>query len=180
MLGSAHRSLRRSAAVGAIALGAMGLAACGGDDTAGSEEGVSVEELDVQDRDVPEAWEGVYDQEFYQGVQDHIGDTVTLSARVTRVLGETAFTIGGENDTEATELLVTHEPGTVEVSQGEAVSVTGIVERAYAGPTLDDPGVESPDDLTDASYEGFQGQPYVAAVSVDPTMSSQGTASTDG
>lgn len=136
--------------VGAVlAIGAVLLAgACGGD-TAGPETGVDVEDITDEDAD------------FGEGdiVLGAVGETVTISAEIADVLSPSSFTLeapGLEN-----ELLVL-SAAPAEVSEGDAVQVTGTVRRfAFAEFTEDF-------ELGDRDlYEPFENQRFIQATNVD-------------
>jgi hypothetical protein len=60
--------------------------------------------------------------------EEYIGQTVTVTAKVTGVIGAKSFAIGGQEYGEDS-LLVLTEKGTADVHKGEVAHVTGKVER---------------------------------------------------
>jgi len=168
-----RRPLAAAAVAGVIAFSGVGLAACG--DTAGDETGTSVE--DIQEGDAPATspttaagtYDGVYDNTFHDGVNDYLGQTVTVSADVNEVVDGNTFTIAGTDDTSVDPLLVTGAKSTSDLEPDLTVKVTGTVQEAFDLATVeDDLGVDLDDDL----YDDWDGKPYIVASSVDTSVAS--------
>jgi hypothetical protein len=167
-----------AAAAVVLALGGTGLAGCS---TSGPEEGANVEDITEEDQpgeegpiaqeDVeedpgldPGPYEDTYDQEFSNDYDAYIGETVTVSADVNEIISPAAFTIAGTNDTTVEALLIVHDKELSELSNGQAVAVTGTVHESFDIQTVEkELGV----DLEDERYEEFDRQRYIQASSVD-------------
>lgn len=156
-------------AVLAVAVGsALALASCAEGATSGSEEDVDVRDLqqadEVQDVDTG-PYDGVYDREFSADVYAYEDETVTVSADVAEVLSPTSLVLAGTEDTEVEPLLVVGATEVGDLSEGQAVEVTGTAHGSFdvaeAEALL---GV----DLDDPLYEDHVGLPYLEAAEVQP------------
>lgn len=166
-----HTWMKRAAALSILPISALGVTACDG--TSGSEEGADVEDV-VEDEapieDNPDAaadpYEGVYDQTFYDTVNQFLGTEVTLSADVNEVIDPISFTIAGTDDTTVEALLVVRpQNGTApDISPGSTVQVTGTVMEAFNVETVEE---ELGVDLDEALYEDWEGETYVQASTID-------------
>lgn len=156
----------RTAVAGIFALSALGLSACG--DTAGSEAGTDVQ--DVQE-ETTDGYDGVYDSAFYDDVESYDGEQVTVSAEVDEVLDISAFTIAGTDDTTVEPLLVISTTEAAETEVGRAVAVTGTVHESFDFATVEE---EMDFDFDESVFEGWDGEPYIVASSIDDTILPEG------
>lgn len=92
----------------------MPLTAGCGSDTAGPERDLSVDEV-------------TKDENFYRG--DHLGQTVTVSAEVSEVLGARSFELSGGDFGDEKLLVVTDR--STDVEEGRTVRVTGTVGQLH-------------------------------------------------
>jgi hypothetical protein len=146
------------AAVLAIAVGLGTLTGCN-DDTAGPETGISI--ADIQD-----------------GTSDLTGTTVTVSAVLNEVLADFAFTMADPVDTDVDPLLVIHSPDATDAEdptvdledvdvEGTGIQVTGVVRQDFDLLAAEDEfGVDYPDE----AFAVFDGEPYLVATTVDPSI----------
>lgn len=166
-----NRAIRRSmcslAAAGALLLGA-----CGDDDSAGPDAGVTVEDLeDLESRvGVLEDRIAGFEDDADFGADDDasdqndlLGQTVTVSAEVTRVVDDHSFVLSGEgpdlpefedfgaNIGEGVLVVSTDAPA---VSAGDVVQVVGEVRQFTLTGFENDLGIDLDDDL----YIRFQQQ----------------------
>lgn len=166
-----HTWMKRAAVLSILPISALGMTACDG--TSGSEEGADVEDV-VQDEapieEDPDAaadpYEGLYDQTFYDSVNQFLGSEVTLSADLNEIIDPVSFTIAGTDDTTVEALLVVHPGGELDpdISPGSIMKVTGTVMEAFNVETVEERlGV----DLDDALYEDWEGETYVNATSIE-------------
>ncbi|MFC4903016.1 hypothetical protein [Kocuria oceani] len=157
----------RTLAAGLFAVAGLGLAGCGSE---GPETGADVE--DVTDGEVVEssaaatedpgamalAYEGDYNQDFYDEVTTYTGQQVTLSAEVSETISPDTFAIAGAVD----PLLIVEEQEIPPLDDGQVVQVTGTVQEGF-----DVAGVEQElgVDLEDEAFTEFEGEPYIMATS---------------
>ncbi len=135
-LGTTPKGIRTAVAAFA-AVSTLGLTACS--DTAGSEAGADVEDVVEEEAVVDEPFEGPYDTEFYEGVDEYVGEQVTLSADVNEVITPEAFTIAGTEDTTVEALLVVGATGDAQLSPETTVEVTGTVQEAIVVTSVPEP-----------------------------------------
>lgn len=167
---------RKTAAAVVLPFAALGLAGC--NSTSGTEQGADVE--DVADENVEEenlaaeepadgglAYDGVYDQEFYENFDGYVGEMVTVSANVDEVLTSKSFTIAGTDETSVEEVLVLHQKKLSEINEGLTVEVTGKVMESFDVPTVEK---EMNVDLDDESFEDWDGEHYIKATNVDTSV----------
>lgn len=172
---------RKTAAAVVLPFAALGLAGC--NSTSGSEQGADVE--DVAEENVEEenvaaeestedeaadgelAYDGVYDQEFYDDFDNYVGEKVTVSANVDEVLTNKSFTIAGTDETSVEEVLVLHQKKLPEINAGLTVKVTGKVMESFDVPTVEK---EMNVDLDDESFEDWDGEHYIKATNVDTSV----------
>lgn len=161
------RRTARMLAAGMAAVAGIGLAGCGSE---GPESGTDVE--DVTDGEVVEssaaatedagamalAYEGDYNQDFYDDVTTYTGQQVTLSAEVSETISPDAFAIAGAVD----PLLIVESQEIPPLDDGQVVQVTGTVQEGF-----DVVGVEEElgVDLEDEAFADFEGDPYIMATS---------------
>jgi hypothetical protein len=154
------RTRRPAGALVTAAIGTGVLAGCGG--TAGPETGATVDEIQEEPDPGAGAGPGAGDD-----VMSYVGRRVTVSAEVNDVLSPNAFTIAGTAGSGgASELLIISAPSGTAVTEESVVAVTGTVQQAF-----DLAAVESEygyDD--DALYGDVDGEPYIVAESIDPTV----------
>lgn len=152
----------KTAVAGIFALSALGLSACG--DTAGSEAGTDVEDIQEEAAD---GYDGVYDSDFYDDVESYDDQEVTVSADVNEVLDISAFTIAGTDDTTVDPLLVISVDEATEIDEGTAVAVTGTVHQSFDFAMVEE---EMEFDFDESVFEGWAGEPYIVASSIDDTV----------
>lgn len=87
----------------------------------------------------------------------YLGQTVTVTATVTAVLGSTSFVLGGDQYGDESLLVVSAQDMTV--GSGDQVRVTGTVERFGYGAYADRFGLA--EDATD--YVPFEGEEFLVA-----------------
>lgn len=161
------RSSMRVLAAGLFAVAGLGLAGCGSE---GPETGTDVE--DVTDGEVVEssaaatedagamamAYEGDYNQDFYDESTTYVGQQVTLSAEVSETLSPDAFAIAGAVD----PLLIIESEEIPSLDTGQVVQVTGTVQDGFDVVTVEE---ELGVDLEDEAFADFEGEPYIMATS---------------
>jgi filamentous hemagglutinin family protein len=165
------RTRRLAGAIVAAGIGTGVLAGCGG--TAGPETGASVDE--IQQEAEPGADVGVgedagvgVDDAAADDVNSYIGQRVTVSAEVNDVLSPSAFTIAGTAGSGGAEelLVIANDPGVV-VDEESAAAVTGTVRQAFDLAAAES---EFGYDYDDAAFTEYEGEPYIVAESIDPTI----------
>ncbi|GAA1347091.1 hypothetical protein [Arthrobacter roseus] len=159
--------MKKAAAMSIVPIAAFGIVGC--DSTSGTEEGTDVEDV-VEEDDAAAAagaYDGVYDQTFYDEMDTYVGEEVTVSADVNEILTPMSFTIAGTDDTTVEALLVVHDTELPEVTSGLTVGVTGTVQEAFDLPTVEE---EMGVDLDDEAYEDWDGEPYIEATNVDTSL----------
>lgn len=129
-----------------------GLTACGQEDTRGEEAGVDIGELQ---EDI-----GSYD-----------GDEVTVSAQVNRIISPGAFTIAGTDETSVDALLVVHGEVNEALQQDYTAEVSGIAHQAFDLAAVEE---ELGEDLDPAAFEGWAGEPYIEATSIELFVAPEG------
>lgn len=173
------RRSTRVLATSLFAVAGLGLAGCG---TEGPEEGTTVEE--VTDGEVVEtaapaegetaaeepmaeepvegelAYEGPYDQAFYDEATTYVGQQVTVSAEVSETISPDVFAIAGAVD----PLLIVEEQEIPPLDEGATVQVTGTVQDDFAVTTVEE---ELGVDLVDEDFADYEGQPYIMATSAE-------------
>ncbi|WP_432484664.1 hypothetical protein [Kineococcus esterisolvens] len=163
------RPSARTAAAGVVCFAALSLTACG--DTAGEEEGTTVEDVQDADDDTQEGaqedattpYDGAYDGTFYDDVDTYVGQEVTVSAEIDRVVSPQAFVIAGTADTTVDPMLVVGASEVPGLTEGAVVEVTGTVNEAFDLPQVEeDTGVNLQDDL----FNDYDAEPYITATSV--------------
>jgi hypothetical protein len=87
----------------------------------------------------------------------YLGQTVTVTATVTAILGPTSFVVGGDQYGDES-LLIVSAPG-MEIGTGDQVRVTGSVERFGYGVYAERFGLA--EDATD--YVPFEGEEFLVA-----------------
>ncbi len=169
-----HRNWLTRIGVGsALSLAALSLVGC---NTTGPETGTDVEDIEENPDDLETptpgggddesdlAYDGVYDQSFYDDIDSLDGQTVTVSANVNEIISENGFTIAGTDETTVDELLVVHDGSYPELAPGLTVSVTGTVHSVFGIEEVQsDTGVE----LDQEAYADWESSPYIEATSVD-------------
>ncbi len=166
-----HRHTTRTAAAALVAAAGLALAGCG---TEGPETGTDVEDVTegevLESSPAPEntpatgaAFNGPYDQGFYDERETYVGEEVTLSAEVNDVLDDDAFVIAGTVETTVDPLLVLYNMDQIDIEEGQVVEVTGTVQQAFDLPTIED---ETQKDLEDDLYQDYDQQPYLEATDV--------------
>lgn len=167
------RTRRLAGVLVAAGIGTGVLAGCGG--TAGPETGVSVDE--IQEEAEAGAGAGVNegvgadvdaDAVAEDDVNRYLGQRVTVSAEVNEVLSPNSFTIAGTAGSGgAGELLIiSNDPGVL-VEEENAAAVTGTVRQAFDLAAVES---EFGVDYDDTLYGDYDGQPYIVAESIDPTI----------
>ncbi|WP_432496570.1 hypothetical protein [Kineococcus auxinigenes] len=162
------RPSARTAAAGVVCFAALGLTACG--DTAGEEEGTTVEDVQEADDEALEGeaaatpYDGAYDGTFYDDVNTYVGQEVTVSAQIDRIVSPNAFVIAGTADTTVDPMLVVGASEVSGLTEGTLVEVTGTVHEAFDLPQVEeDTGVDLEDDL----FNDYDAEPYITATSVE-------------
>jgi hypothetical protein len=150
----------RAAVAVVAATAALGLTACS--DTAGSEEGADV--ADVVEEEPLDDFDGPYDSDFADDIDDYEGTKVTLSADVNEVITPDAFTIAGTDDTTVEALLVVGAEQDDELAPETTVEVTGTVHDSFV---LADVEEELGDLGDDALFADWEEEPYVVADDVE-------------
>lgn len=136
---------------------ALGLGACS--ETTGVEQGTTIEE--IQDDDDDAGYNGIYDSSFYGGMDDYVGETVTVSADVGRIVSDHAFTIAG-GDVE--ELLIVDADKSVDLEVGSLIQVTGTVYQSFDLPAAEK---RLDTDLDDEQFGPYDQEPYIEATSIE-------------
>ncbi len=164
-----RRYTTRKAAAALVAAAGLGLAGCG---TEGPEAGTDVE--DITDGEVVEssapatddategaavmAYDGAYNQEFYDEATTYVGQQVTVSAEVSETLSPDSFAIAGAVD----PLLIVEDGEVPAVDEGQVIQVTGTVQENFSVTGVEEQlGV----DLDDELFTDFEGEPYIMATS---------------
>ncbi|GAB2504596.1 hypothetical protein [Nocardiopsis aegyptia] len=145
----------RTLSVALLASSVLAVSACQ-NGSVGGEEGADVE-------DVQEGENGEDDT----GVEAETGSTVTVSAEVEEVLSDESFQLEGSNDWGDDEpLLVVSAPEDADVSEGDAVSVTGTVRDFDYATWSEDYELSD-----EARYEEFDGRQFIVADEVSQDVS---------
>lgn len=154
-----RRTLLRAGVTTVAVASALVLGGCGGD-TVGPETGADVEDLQTD----PDP--GAFDD--FAEVGTFVGETVTVSAKVSEVLGPNAFTIA---DQSGETVLVVYDGTPQNLTVESAVKVTGLVAETFAvGEAEQFAGAEFEDEL----FTEFNTDPYIQASSITVTPSLQG------
>lgn len=166
------RTRRLAGALVAAGIGTGVLAGCGG--TAGPETGVSVDEIQEEaevgaDPGLP----AVGDEDAAaDDVNTYVGQRVTVSAEVNEVLSPNAFTIAGTAGSGgADELLIIMGRADTTVTEESVVAVTGTVQEAFDLTAVE---TEYGYDDDDGLYGDYEGDAYIVAESIDPTVAEPG------
>lgn len=114
------------------------------DDSAGPEQGVDVEAI----------------TENYFDDNEFVGQTVTVSAEVSRVLSPQSFQLAGDDWGDDSLLVVSAD--NADVQEGEVVEVTGQVHDAFAHDSV----AQDIDLAGPGLYGGYVGENYLAADTV--------------
>lgn len=152
----------------ATGLGLGVLTGCG-NDSAGPESGASVQDIQEEPgaeqplgeqsgTNAPAATEIGVDE-----ARSYVGQTVTVSADVAEIINPQAFTLAG---TDQPLLVITNQPNQV-VAPDSAVAVTGTVRQAFDIAQVES---EFGFNADDALFGEFDGQPYIVANNIDPTV----------
>lgn len=140
---------RLAALLAAVALAAAFVTACQSE-TSGPDTGITV-------REIQNGMEG-------NPANKYLGETVTISADVNRILGEHAFSIAGTKST-IEPLLVVHK-AEVNVNEGDPVQVTGTVRSGFDVADVERRrNFEFDRDV----FSDYAGAPYVVAEKIHPT-----------
>jgi hypothetical protein len=111
-----------------------------------------------------ERYDGVYDPNFYDAIDTHVGEEVSLSAEVLDLLSPTSFTVISGDDPTANPLLVLNEDDTENVLPGMPIQVTGAVMEAFDPSTVEE---NLSIDLDDALYKDWIGEFYLEVTAID-------------
>ncbi len=134
----AQRTRRLRRTIGLLLLpAALTLGACGEAETAGPDKGVGVEQ--IRERDL-------YDD----GLDTFVGETVTVSAEVARIVTPSAFEIAGEGGPKPI-LVITPPDTAATITDDSVVKVTGQVREFAIAEAERDLGVDL-DDTALAAY----------------------------
>ncbi|WP_159617253.1 hypothetical protein [Arthrobacter zhaoguopingii] len=155
---------KKTAAIALLPFGVLSVAACS--DTAGTEEGTSVEDVVEGETDptAEGAYNGIYDQNFYDEADSYTGQEVTVSAEVTETLSDDTFVIAGGDDTTVDPLLIVEEQEIPPLDEGQVVELTGTVEQEFdVAAAEDNLGI----DLEDELYADYLGEPYLSVTSAE-------------
>jgi hypothetical protein len=150
----------RAVAVPAALLLALGGVSACSEDTTGPEAGVTVEDIAGSGERDAVGLEGGDLQE----VREYLGQEVTVSADVDQVIAERAFTVGRRNAETQPLLVVTSVDQ--ELLPGTTVQVTGEV-RTFVFEELSQEEASWMLEVGEAQWTAFDGEPYVAATSVE-------------
>ena len=170
------RRSTRVLATSLFAVAGLGLAGCG---TEGPEEGTTVEE--VTDGEIVEttapaegeataeepvteepvegelAYDGPYDQAFYDEATTYVGQQVTLTGEVNETITPDTFSIGGDVDP---LLVIETQENITPLDPGQQVQVTGTVEQAFDIVAVEE---EFGLDLEDELFVAYESEPYLVA-----------------
>ena len=165
-----RRYTTRKAAAALVAAAGLGLAGCG---TEGPEAGTDVEDItdgevvessapatdDATDGAAAMAYDGAYNQEFYDEATTYVGQQVTVSAEVSRALTSDTFEIAGPVD----PLLVVEQGELLPaVEEEQVVRVTGTVHENFDVTVVEEEGIDPVEEL-----DAYVGQPYILATSAE-------------
>ncbi|MDT0275468.1 hypothetical protein [Blastococcus goldschmidtiae] len=149
---------RTAAAVFAVAT-ALGVAACGNTDS-----GADIEDVPEDEVLADGPYEGRYEVDFFESIDDYADQEVTLTAAVDEVVRPDAFTIGGTGDVSVEALLVVGAEQDQELTPGATVEVTGTVKDGFV---ITDVEEELGVDLDGPVFEEFEDEPYIVAEDVE-------------
>ena len=149
----------RTAAAVLAAATALGLAACGD-----SEPAADTDDVPAYEALEGSPYEGRYEADFLESIDDYAGEEVTLTAAVEEVIGPDAFTISGTEDTYVEALLVVGAEQAAELSPGAAVEISGTVRDGFETADVED---ELGVDLDDPLFEEWEQEPYLAADDIE-------------
>ena len=152
----------RTAVAAIAAVSTLGLTACS--DTAGAEAGADVEDVAEEESLDEGLYEGPYDTDFYDGVDEYVGEQVTLSADVNEVITPESFTMACTDDTTVEPLLVVGATGDAQLAPETTVEVTGTVQESFVITEVEE---ELGVDLDDALFAEWEQEPYVVADNVE-------------
>lgn len=154
---TARRRLIRAIACCVFTVAIVSLAACS--ETTGAEANTSVEDVQVEDAET--VYDGIYDDNFYTALSSYEGQVVALSADVSQVISDHAFTIAG-GDVEP--LLVITQRGTKKLEAGSVIKVTGVIHTAFDLPAVED---EVGVGLDEEALDEWNLEPYLELTSMD-------------
>lgn len=174
-----------------LVVGAFVLGACGDDDSAGPDAGVTVDDLEQLETRIGALEDQVAALEEEGGATaddgatddaELIGQTVTVSGEVTRAVDANGFVMTGEDEDlsalgpdigDGILVVSADDPG---VSEGDVVQVVGTVREF----TISEFEADLETDLDDDLYGDFEGDVALAANSIDTTVTSSTTTTTEG
>ncbi len=143
---------------------ALGVLSACDTEGAGEEQGADVEDVTEEGVEDQEALDDEVGDEAAGIIDDpesFVGEQVTVSGEVNKVVGNNAFRIGGK-DLGGEPLLVVSSKRS-NVSQDELVEVTGTVREFDLAELENDFGV----DLDDDAFTRFEGEHVIVADNVD-------------
>lgn len=143
-------SRSRWAALAAAALLPLSATACGDDDTAGPETGTDVQDITEEDQ-------------YFADGDEFVGETVTVSAEVSEVLGSKSFVVNGDDWGDDSLLVLSAEEAT-SLQEDDVVRVTGTVREFTYDTYANDYGLVDP-----GLYEVYGTEKFIEASAVDQT-----------
>lgn len=141
-----HTWRRRIVAAGLLAC--LGAGACSGEGTRGSETGADVDDLTT----------GYFDDSKY------LGEQVTVSAEVTRVLSARSFELAGDGYGDDSLLVVSAGSSEV-IEKGNVAKVTGTVEEFSYDAFAKEYGL-----VDEPIYDSYSKERLLVASSIDSTV----------
>lgn len=159
-----RRSLgRRTAAAVFVAVTAVALPACGEDDP---EPSAGDEVPDVRgSEDLDDVYNGPYSADLREDLEGYDGQEITVEGTVDRVLSAVAFTLGPPDGEDAASVLVVVEGAATAPEPGDDVVVAAVAQDEFR---TDEVGAELDLPEDDATFEEWEGDPYLLASLVEP------------
>lgn len=160
------RRTARLLATGLFAAAGLGLAGCGPEDEVADEEISDDVAEEVADAGVAGgnagsfAFDGDYNQAFYEEAATYADEEVTLAAEVGETLSPDSFTITGADS----PLLVIEQNELPTLDAGQSVQVSGALEESFDVATVEQ---ELGVDLPDEAVADFTGEPYIMAAAAE-------------
>lgn len=109
-----------------------------------------------------------YTPDYREGIPENLdqltGESVAVSAEISRVVTQRAFILSGSGDSTSDGLLVIHHQSLPGLSAGETVGVRGVVHDSFDPSTI---AKERPSGQSGQLFSGSAGEPYINATNID-------------
>lgn len=100
----------------------------------------------------------------FTGIEDLVGEEVTVTGEVSEVLAPFAFVLAGGPESDPAELLVLHDIDAPDVTEGSRVEVTGTLQEDFAVADAEDFGGA---DIDETQFGDELGDLYLEASSIE-------------